>query len=69
MTQPRMLGILAALSSGATEIYVHPATSNSFPEAAPRYRYVDELSALISPEVVAAMRASGAEVGGFSDLS
>jgi chitin disaccharide deacetylase len=69
MTQTRMLGLLARLPEGATEIYLHPATSNMFPEAAPGYRYAEELSALTSPEVVEAARASGARLGGFSELS
>ena len=69
MTQPRMLGILNNLPAGATELYLHPATSSSFPEATSGYRYVDELAALTSPAVLAAMRASGARLCGFSDLA
>ena len=69
MTQPRMLGILNNLPAGTAEIYLHPATSSSFAEATPGYRYVDELAALTSPVVSAAMRASGAHLGGFSDLT
>jgi hypothetical protein len=69
MTQPRILGILNNLPAGATEIYLHPATSSFFPEATPGYRYTDELAALTSPAVIAAMRASGARLGGFAELS
>jgi predicted glycoside hydrolase/deacetylase ChbG (UPF0249 family) len=69
MTQARMLGILKNLPAGATEIYLHPAMSSSFPEATRGYRYADELAALTSPEVIAAVRTSGARLCGFSDLA
>jgi len=68
MTQPRLLGILNNLPDGATEIYLHPATLNTFPEASPGYCYADELAALTSPAVIAALRASRAQLGGFIDL-
>jgi hopanoid biosynthesis associated protein HpnK len=68
MTQPRLLGILNNLPEGAIEIYLHPATSNAFPEAKSGYRYADELAALTSPAVMAALRASGAQLSGFADL-
>lgn len=69
MTTDRMLALLGDLPDGATEIYLHPATSNAFPEAAPGYRYADELRALTDPQVTQALRASGARTGGFRELS
>jgi hypothetical protein len=69
MTQSRMLALLANLPAGATEIYMHPASTNTFPEAAPDYRYTDELGALTARAVIEAVGASGARLGGFRELS
>jgi hopanoid biosynthesis associated protein HpnK len=68
MTQGRLLSLLQHLPEGTTEIYLHPATTNAFAEAAPGYRYAEELSALLAPDVIAAIRTSRARVGGFRDL-
>jgi hopanoid biosynthesis associated protein HpnK len=68
MTQARMQALLAILPAGATEIYVHPATTNTFAGAAPGYLYAEELSALTAREVIEAARASGARLGGFREL-
>lgn len=67
MTTSRLAGLLEHLPDGLTEIYTHPATSDTFPGSAPGYRYRDELAALTAPEVIAAARASGARLCGFSD--
>jgi hopanoid biosynthesis associated protein HpnK len=69
MTKPRMEGLLAQLPEGLTEIYTHPATAGGFAGAAPGYRYADELAALTDPHAIAAVRASGARLGGFADLA
>ncbi len=61
-----MRAALAALPAGLTEIYTHPATADVWPGAAAGYRYRDELAALTSAGVVAALAASGAEVGPFA---
>ena len=71
MTRERVLGFLGNLPDGATEMYFHAATQR-WPGIAPdlaAYRLEDEFAALISPEVAAAVRASGAERIGFHDLA
>jgi len=68
MTEPRMAGLLANLPDGVTEIYTHPATSNSFAGAAPGYRYAEEMAALVAPRVAAAARDGGIRLIGYSDL-
>ena len=69
MTPPRVAALLAHLPGGLTELYTHPATAGGFPGAAPGYRYAEERDALIAPASIAAVRASGAVRGGFSDFS
>lgn len=68
MTADRLEAVLDRLPEGVTEIYTHPATAGGFIGAAPRYRYADELAALTTPRVRAALARSGARTGGFSDL-
>jgi hopanoid biosynthesis associated protein HpnK len=65
-----MLAILARLPPGATEIYMHPAADVEKPitPSMARYRHMDELAALLSPRVAAAVAATRATVGGYSDL-
>ncbi|HEX3466361.1 MAG TPA: hopanoid biosynthesis-associated protein HpnK [Candidatus Elarobacter sp.] len=70
MTEERVLGFLDALPEGATEMYFHAATRR-WPGIArdlASYRLEDELAALISPRVAAALRASGACPIAFRDL-
>ncbi len=69
MTAARIAGILRNIPAGLTELYTHPATAGGFAGAAPGYRYEEELAALIDPEVIAAAKASGAKLGGFSDFA
>jgi chitin disaccharide deacetylase len=69
MTETRLAGLLAHLPDGLTEIYFHPATSNSFLEAAPGYRYSDELAALVAPRIVLAARGEDIRLIGYSDLA
>ncbi|HTD34239.1 MAG TPA: hopanoid biosynthesis-associated protein HpnK [Candidatus Elarobacter sp.] len=71
MTEERVLAFLRALPEGATEMYFHAATRR-WPGIArdlAAYRLEDELAALISPQVAAALRASGAEPIAFRDLA
>jgi hopanoid biosynthesis associated protein HpnK len=68
MTEARLAGILRHLPAGLSEIYLHPATSNSFAGAAPGYRYTDELAALTAPSVREAMQAGAMTLGGFADF-
>jgi chitin disaccharide deacetylase len=69
MIESRVAGILRHLPEGVTEIYSHPAISSAFAGSTSSYRYADELAALVAPGVVALARATGARLGGFSDLS
>ena len=69
MTESRLSGLLAYLRDGITEIYCHPATSNSFEGAVPGYRYADELAALVRPGIIAAAAAEGIRLIGYSDLA
>ncbi|MFE1602489.1 hopanoid biosynthesis-associated protein HpnK [Methylobacterium sp. ID0610] len=68
MTPPRVAGLLRHLPDGLTELYAHPATAGGFPGEAPGYAYAEELAALTAPESKAALAASGARLGGFSDF-
>ena len=69
LTEQRIAGILRYLPNGITEIYSHPATSDSFAGATSGYRYRDELAALIAPSIKELVRATVAQVGGFSDFA
>ena len=68
MTEPRIAGLLAHLPDGLTEIYTHPATSNTFAGAAPGYRYVDEFNALLASEIVAAAKGGRIRLKAYSDI-
>jgi hopanoid biosynthesis associated protein HpnK len=74
MSEQRLLQILARLPEGVTEIYLHPATESGTAIAASMtdYRHADELAALMSPQVraaLAAMTAIDVSCGGYSDLA
>ena len=53
MTEPRLLRLLEALPPGTTELYCHPAVSQTpfLARTMPRYRPAEELAALLSPAV------------------
>ena len=70
MDEKAMLEALQALPNGVTEIYLHPATASGSVIAAsmPDYRHADELAALLSPRVRAAVERLGVPRGGFTDL-
>jgi hypothetical protein len=70
LDEQTMLEILQRLPAGTTEIYLHPAAEVDRPitTSMAGYRHMDELAALMSPRVAAAVIASGAAVGGYSDL-
>ena len=70
MDEARLLEILAKLPEGVTEIYLHPAVESGTAIAASMsgYRHADELAALLSPRVRAAVTACGAQTGGFRRL-
>jgi hopanoid biosynthesis associated protein HpnK len=69
MNAVRLRGLLENAPGGLVEIYTHPATSDDFPGHAPGYRYTDELSALVEPTVVAAVRSSGRRPAGYADAA
>jgi chitin disaccharide deacetylase len=69
MTESRVAGLLAHLPDGLTEIYFHPATSNSFSGATPGYCYIDELAALVAPRITLAVKGAGIRLVGYSDLA
>lgn len=59
----RLAALLNHLPEGVSEIYLHPATS-AYPGSAAGYRYTEEFSALMAPEVVT--RAKTVAVGSFA---
>jgi hopanoid biosynthesis associated protein HpnK len=65
-----LLHILSRLPAGITEIYLHPATATQQPitQSMVNYRHADELHALLSPDVRAAITATGALCGGYRDI-
>jgi hypothetical protein len=60
---------VAGLEGGLTEIYCHPATSDSWTGQARGYRYRDELAALVDPAVKAALDAGNVRRGNFADFA
>jgi hopanoid biosynthesis associated protein HpnK len=69
MDEGKLLTILARLPPGVTEIYLHPAVKSGAEIAASMsaYRHADELAALLSPKVRAAVAAGGFGHGGYAD--
>jgi hopanoid biosynthesis associated protein HpnK len=57
MTEARVLALLARLPDGESEIYFHPAAwrDAALERLMPGYRHEEELAALVSPEVRAAL--------------
>jgi hopanoid biosynthesis associated protein HpnK len=70
MDEAVVLRALEALPGGVTEIYLHPATQSgsAIAPSMPGYRHADELAALLSPRVRAAVERLGIPRGGFCDL-
>jgi hopanoid biosynthesis associated protein HpnK len=70
LDEAAFIDALARLPAGVNEIYCHPAVSGQAPLtlAMAHYRHADELAALLSPRVAAAIEATGARRGGFSDI-
>ncbi len=68
LNERTMLAILGRLPPGVTEIYMHPArTTKPITAAMSEYRHAEELAALLSPRVRAAVGACKANCGGYSD--
>jgi hopanoid biosynthesis associated protein HpnK len=70
LDEETLLRILSRLPPGITEIYLHPATDTRAPitSSMSEYRHSDELAALLSGRVAAALAATGAARGGYRDL-
>jgi hopanoid biosynthesis associated protein HpnK len=70
MDEAALLAALAGLPGGVTEIYLHPAlvSGAAVAPSMSRYRHADELAALLSPRVAAALEQVTARRGGFADL-
>ncbi|CAB3651340.1 hopanoid biosynthesis-associated protein HpnK [Trinickia soli] len=71
MDEAALLDALARMpAEGVAEIYCHPAEAGEGPITASMqaYRHLDELDALLSPRVAAAIAAAGLPCGGFADI-
>jgi len=70
MDETKLLAILERLPPGVTEIYLHPATESGsgIASSMSEYRHADELAALLSPRVRAAVAAGGLFHGGYADV-
>lgn len=71
MDEAKLLTILARLPPGITEIYLHPAalSGRAIAESMTGYRHAEELAALLSPRVRAAIAAGEFGHGGYTDLA
>jgi len=71
MDEAKLLTILERLPPGISEIYLHPAVQSGpvIAESMTRYRHADELAALLSPRVRAAIAAGGFGCGGYTDVA
>jgi len=70
LNERTLLEILARLPRGVTEIYLHPATATDKPlqPTMRHYAHAEELAALTSPRVRAALLQTRAICGGYGDL-
>jgi hopanoid biosynthesis associated protein HpnK len=70
MTEPRVLRLIAALPAGTSELYCHPAVSQTpaLARTMPTYRPAEELAALLSPAVRRLVDNSGVELVSYADL-
>jgi hypothetical protein len=70
MDESALLAALARLPAGVTEIYLHPGLVSGA-DVAPSmrgYRHAEELAALLSPRVRAALDQVAPRRGGFVDI-
>ncbi len=70
MTEDYLLGLVERLRPGVTEIYSHPGLNADaeLQRWAPGYRRQEELAALLSPRLKAALAAAGVAVTDFREL-
>lgn len=61
LTEGAWLHLIPKMREGLTEIYCHPATASApaLQKTMPRYRHLEELKALLSPKVRAALAEKG----------
>jgi hopanoid biosynthesis associated protein HpnK len=71
MTEAYLLGLIPRLQPGVTEIYCHPGlyADPELARWAPAYRRREELDALLSPRLRAALSTAGVAVSDFRELS
>jgi hopanoid biosynthesis associated protein HpnK len=71
MDEAALLTIVERLPTGVTEIYLHPAMQSGAAIAASmsHYRHAEELDALLSPRVRAAIGAGDFGYGGYADAA
>jgi hopanoid biosynthesis associated protein HpnK len=67
-TTERLHTLIRNLSPGVVEIYLHPALSDDFIGHAPLYHYKNEYEALTASDVAQAVRDSGFQLGGYSEM-
>jgi chitin disaccharide deacetylase len=69
MDEAGLLAILARLPPGVSEIYLHPATrsASAITPSMSQYRHAEELDALSSPRVRAALNAVAVR-GGYTEV-
>ena len=68
MDEQALVEAVGRLPPGVTEIYSHPAAAATVSASMGGYRHADELAALVSARVRAAIAAADVELGGFADL-
>jgi hopanoid biosynthesis associated protein HpnK len=70
MDEAALLAAVAQLPPGVGEIYLHPAVpgEGAITSSMRDYRHADELDALLSPRVAAALAAANVRRGGFRDV-
>ncbi|CAL1241607.1 hopanoid biosynthesis-associated protein HpnK [Candidatus Methylocalor cossyra] len=68
MDETALLAVLERLPGGLSEIYLHPASRCGITASMANYRHTDELAALLSPRVRAALDRLGVRRGGYRDF-
>ena len=69
LTSARLEKLLGCLPGGVSEVYCHPATSSDFEGAARGYLYTEELTALVSSSVIAAVHNRDLKLTSYSELA